>query len=278
MRFALPSLSNRSHRYLLVTLAPLVLGCGGGGSSGGGGHVSRISGLVQTDSIHIDGKLLMDPGAGIALLSNGSLSIAGVIAPNAISASATLLDRVWAGLRGEAVADSPPSPLVLGGNAINNLNSAAHEAGGSVISQPGQDIDITTIGNNGTISLGFGIQGGDGADAPGAGAPGQSGGSIHIGDATAIGAVNDAAQKAGQQGKATKPANAIVGVNLKAGNGGHGFDDVNGPATGVTNACASLRRGKYVYEGTDGGGGGEIVILGDALQGGAGVTWTGGDG
>src|SRR5437588_4981982 len=173
MRYRVEPLRRRvSSLSLLVSLIALG-GCGGDRVSGAAAasKTSSISGIVHTakftvpagntvivtgntiidasDTIQIDGTILVNKGVGLALLADNAVHLAGTIRPNPSSKST--ISRLFDLIRSEAIAQNAPSPYVVGGKEVDALNKdgQSNPSAGIEGTKGGQGIDITTRGNNG---------------------------------------------------------------------------------------------------------------------------------
>jgi len=250
----------RSSVFLAVVI---ILGCGG---SGGGGVAlpAKLEGTINTadfsipagqsrtvtgdltinatSSIKIAGTLIIPAGVNVNLWSEGDIELSGNLQAGAPTP----------GGRGFG----PYNTTVVGGNIRSSGNHSVGTGGNLVFASSAGNVPAT-VSISGNITLPAGM------NARNRNEDGQDGGAVLIGGTLAVSIVTDSGRPC------QSPKSITLNASLTAGNGGGGYDDVQGLSFGQD--VSGL--------GSHGGGGGDVVVhASESLTIGAGVSATPGTG
>lgn len=191
--------------------------------------------IVAEEDIRIDGTLVVAPGASLSLAAGDSLVINGSIGEDPAAAMAN------------ARAPEAMARLVTTGNVYIAAQSVVLAAGAEIRGL----VAISVRKEGRLIRIDGSAVAHDGAASTTRGVPGEDGDDIEIG--------TDAANVLWSARGITDtraPVQVVVTGQLKAGNGGAGFDDAAGTIDGRT----------VVLAGSNGGNGGRIAIRADQID------------
>lgn len=180
--------------------------------------------VTTTDSLTIDGTLVVEPGVSVSLYSDGPVTINGAIqaAPGA---------AFTRGRGGESTLN------ISGSTVTTNTNVQAPT--------PGQSVNITVERADGTVYLNGDLATLEGIAGKNNTQNGGNSGDINIGGVAAL-----SQAKAAGRANACTPQIIKIGGALSTGMGGKGFSDNTGTLIGTT----------LTAKGTNGGNAGKITL------------------
>lgn len=236
-----------------------VAGCGGGGESSvpisglmnvsqftiPAGQTRLVTGdltVVATGDITIAGTLQVPPGVTTTFISKTAVLVSGTIQPAPGRAS-------YKSDRARAIEVAPGAYVA---SPLATFSGTVKLPAGTGFTYTGLKVPLVSPNINITGS----VTAGNGADSQAAGKPGEDGGSIEIGTASAIAALTKLAEgHLLPVESVAKPDKTTISGKLTAGDGGHGFDDGDGLTAGVLG-----------FAGTGGGDGGSVNVAGDTID------------
>jgi len=229
----------------------VILACGGGGGDASSGAIP-IGGVITTDNFVIPVGVVRIVNANLKVVASKSIRIEGTLqVPPAYDVD--LYSNGPLDVSGEIQSPSTPGPsrrpLDLGGGM--NLTGRTVTISNSVLLGEGQNLYASASGPGGTLTITCReIRAGFGRDAENSSEDGGRGGSVELGSANA----QLYAQSHYGHSSATGFDNVSIAAEtrVRAGSGGHGWDDTIGHQDGQ-----DLRG-----QATSGGTGGDVTVFG----------------
>jgi hypothetical protein len=216
--------------------------------------VSIPTAIFATGHVEIDGTIAFS-GAGSLAIFGPSVTVAGTIGTRPVGAAARRGRRPARGAKripADASAGAGPGLLI----ASDNLDLQA----GAYVDAPGP-CEIAALTDSGTITIAGELTAHSGADASASAPPGTApgatpGGSVQIGTAQALADVIAVSTRAGTPVTPAEPNLVTVSGKIFGGNGGDGYDDVEGSVSGTTVTLSA----------SDGAAGGIVAIVAETVN------------